>query len=108
MSACNVAVSAVTNLQEDPPALYVHGSVVLFHPDDEIQVEKVGPENGDLSTLVVELKVHVHDGPQKGVSKPFFYEERGEHVGEFEKITVRKHITTVESNGSAVKIERLG
>jgi len=107
VNACNVAVNAVTNLREDPPALYVHGSVMLFHADDEIVVEKVGPENGDLKTLVVELKVRVHDGPQRGVSRPFFYEERGDHVSEFERIAVRKHICTVESNGTATAIARV-
>lgn len=107
MISCNTAVSALANQQDDPAKLYVHGSVMLLHEDDEVQVTSVGPDADDLKTLVVNLKIRVSDGKTGTTVRPFFYEEHGDHVGDFERVIVRKEISYVENGQAPVMIEHV-
>jgi len=105
--SCNTAVSALANQQDDPARLYVHGSVILLHEEDEVQVTGVGPDAEDLKTLVVNLKIRVVNGRTSTTVRPFFYEEHGDHVGDFERVVVRKEISYVENGQAPVMIEHI-
>ncbi len=107
MISCNTAVSALANQQDDPARLYVHGSVMLLHEEDEVQVTGVGPDAEDLKTLVVNLKIRVVNGRTSTTVRPFFYEEHGDHVGDFERVVVRKEISYVENGQAPVMIEHI-
>ena len=83
----NLAFNAIANLKEDPPGLYVHGSVMLYRDDDKVEVTKAVPQGFNPAILVLDLKIIEGSGPMKGTPHPFCYKEHGCHT--YTHVTMR-------------------
>jgi hypothetical protein len=86
MNQCNVALNANINQKEQPNSLYVHGSVMVYTAATEVHIEKAEPQGINPAILLLKLTVVERPGPMKGVARPFFYTERGDHVNSYQRV----------------------
>ncbi|MDF1667928.1 MAG: hypothetical protein P1V97_39690 [Planctomycetota bacterium] len=102
--SCNLALNAVINQKEDPHAIYVHGSVMVYTEETLVTISKADPQGINPKILLLNLTVKFVDGPMKGTQRPFFYEEHGAHVDNYDKVQV------VSNSGDdcSVDVEILG
>lgn len=71
MAFCNLAVSAHINGKEQPNKLYVHGSVLVYTAESEVDVSEANPQGFNPQILILDVVVKHVDGPMKGTSRPF-------------------------------------
>lgn len=88
MNKCNLALNANINLKEDPPGLYVHGSVMVYTAETEVTIKKAEPQGFNPNNLLLNLTIMHKDGPMKGIPRHFFYEEHGKHVDRFTNVLI--------------------
>lgn len=85
----NLALNALVNIKEEPPHLYVHGSIMVYRADDKVEVVKAAPQGINPAILILDVKVIEGSGPMKGTPFHFAYEERGDHVNTYTHVSAR-------------------
>jgi hypothetical protein len=85
----NLALNALVNLKEEPPGLYVHGSIIVYRDDDKVKVTKAVPQGINPAILILDVKVMEGSRPLKGTPRHFAYEERGKHVKTYTHVSAR-------------------
>jgi hypothetical protein len=85
----NLALNALVNLKEEPPGLYVHGSIIVYRDDDKVKVTKAVPQGINPAILILDVKVIEGSGPLKGTPRHFVYAERGKHVKTYTHVSAR-------------------
>jgi hypothetical protein len=68
--------------------LLVHGSVMIYYCDDNINVSKA-LSNDDSSELVLDLNIVKGTTPIEASPRPFTYTEQGDHVNDYKQVTIR-------------------
>lgn len=85
----NISANALMNLKEVPQTLYVHGSIMTYHADDKISIEKANPQGINPSILILDLAITQRIGPMKGTPKAFKYESSEEIAKSYTQVTIR-------------------
>ncbi|HMS86580.1 MAG TPA: hypothetical protein PKD12_23375 [Nitrospira sp.] len=85
----NLALNALVNLKEEPPGLCVHGSIIVYHNDDRVEVTKAAPQGINPAILILNVTVIEGKGPMKGTPRHFSYAEGGEPVKRYTHVSAR-------------------
>ncbi|HMK37113.1 MAG TPA: hypothetical protein VK463_18720 [Desulfomonilaceae bacterium] len=98
------SLRGVLDLTEEPPAIHVYGSVIVYRDDDAVEIDRIETREGDISVLL--LKVRVKEGvlPMKGVMRTWEYQEKGEHVRMYTHVQVHG----IEGGTGTVEVRALG
>jgi hypothetical protein len=104
MSDNNFSLNAVANLKEQPNRLTVHGSVLVYTAETDVQIEKAEVQGINPNILLLNLIITKKEGPMKGVPLHFVYEEVGEGISKYTQVQV----TCNEGGNATVNITILG
>ena len=85
----NITANAIMNLKENPPTLYVHGSIMVYREDDKVSITKAEPQGINPFILILDLKVINGTGPMKGIPRAFHYINSEEIAKTFKQVTIR-------------------
>ena len=104
MGTLNLALNATVNAKEQPPKLYVHGSVMVYTNETTVEIERAEPQGTNHTILLLNLTVTFKEGPMKGTQRPFFYEEELGDMNQYKQVQVISNVDDSET----VDIEILG
>ena len=91
--------SAFRNRDENPPALYVHGSVVVHTDGTTVKLTKADPQGINPTILLLDLDIQTKPGPMKGVARTIAFDLREPEVLKYRQVEIR------ESGGSGTILD---
>jgi hypothetical protein len=91
--------SAYRNREENPPALYVHGSVIVYTEGTTVTLSKADPQGFNPTILLLNLTIQAKPGPMKGVLRPVLFDIRGPEVLTYRQVQIHSN------NGTDVTID---
>ena len=88
MSDGNIALNANVNLKEQPNGLYVHGSVMVYTAESEVDIEQADIPGINESILLLHLTITPKPGQPRGIPRHFTFKRHGEDVSKYTQVQV--------------------
>lgn len=88
MNDCNIALNANVNMKEQPNGLHVHGSVMVYTTESEVDIEQADIPGINESILLLNLIITPKPGPMKAIPRHFTFKRHGEDVSKYTQVQV--------------------
>ncbi|MBI4964410.1 MAG: hypothetical protein HY913_14120 [Desulfomonile tiedjei] len=85
----DITLRGSINLAKEPPVIRVEGSLIVYRDDDVVEISRIEADASEPSVLSLRLRVIEGSFPMKGVVRHWIYEEGGEHVRNYNRVSVQ-------------------